>query len=635
MLHDISDSYLLAKGKFPNIVFDSHQPKEGLYIRLRLDQSWEQQAEQFTQNHIIIQAKDDAAPNQQQLYDWFITRDYYSSLITMNKAVDPGKQIHSNNPFALYAKREVFLGEKQGSNKSTMQEHVNRFLDMTKPNEIQQKWNSLLPKKLQKGADALTPDILFSNTEYAAALEYLISDERSERVARVAAWYTDNLQHLTEFIKSIEFRNYIKLFFISTQDDHTLESQRCEQMYRLEHLLYTIPKIYNSNDYNQIVDGQLVGLPSFNVSMNSKKPYLEHKSMRVQVPIRVSLQDAILIKRASEWLLSKPKNVMNKLSYVKDFTLSFTAKPEGAYHVYIDGKENEVLDYENVPFPTEVSVKISINNVLGITMGKEKMRKEYPRIENVEQLQREISRHFFRGRMNEQFVRAEPKPKSNEFTSIMAALFIQSRQAFHDWLYKGTEITIRPLFARTTLRLIQEQLMYVEPVGQNNGYSLDLRWLADAMNFRLSLISYLERNEGGMTVSDRIAEVMKSLKTKLEAGNSGCICSNDNEYYFLVGQLAYYLKSQSETQQKTGELLGPFLMAKRSEQMKVRLQEAYILHKHKIGLQHVKFNRAFSSVFGYVPDADMDEDGMEMFMAGLFADNWFFEKNDKSSNSED
>ncbi|MCM3337625.1 hypothetical protein M3650_02945 [Paenibacillus sp. MER TA 81-3] len=631
MLQDVSDSYLLAKEKFPDIVFDCHRPKEGLYVRLQLDQSWDEQCDSFEQNHLLIYAKEDIAPAQKEIYEWFRMRDYYSSLITMNKAVDTGKQIHSNNPFALYAKREVFLDEKQGST-STMQEHVNRFLGMTLPDQVRQKWNSLIPKKSisQKGADPITPEALFAKTEYAVALDYLASDLRSGRVDEIAAWYAANLGQLTEFIRSIEFKNYIKLFFTITQDDSTLDSLSCENIYRQEYILYTIPKIFNSNDYNQLVDGQLVGLPSFNVSMNSKKPFNEHKSMRVQVPVRVTLQEAILMKQASEWLLSKPKYVMNKFSYESDFTIIPASRPQGAYHVYVDGKENEVLDYENVPFPTEMSIKIRIQNVLGTTSGKDKDRKEYPYIENTEQLQREISRHFFRGRMNGQFVRDEPKPKHKDFTSVMAALFMQSRQAFHDWLFKGTELTIRPLFARTTVRLIEEQMLHVEPAGQNKGNQLDLRWLADAMNVRLSLISYLERNEGGRTMSDRITGVMDSLKDNLAVGCEN-ICKDDMEFYFLAGQLAYYLKSQSETQQKKGDLLEPFLMARRSDQLKKRLEEAYILHKHKIRLHHEKFNRAFSSVFGYKPEAGLEGDAREMFMAGLFAENWFYEKGEKSS----
>ncbi|MNO88121.1 hypothetical protein D3C76_795580 [compost metagenome] len=210
---------------------------------------------------------------------------------------------------------------------------------------------------------------------------------------------------------------------------------------------------------------------------------------------------------------------------------------------------------------------------------------------------------------------------------------MQSRQAFHDWLYKGTEITIRSLFAKVTLRLIEEQMMYVEPSSSKGKQRiLELRWLADAMNTRLSIDAYLKRNEGGETMADRITSVRNTLKDKLLIKDIN-LCSNDDEFYFLAGQLAYYLKSQSEAQNKTGDLLGPFLAAKRSEQLKKRLDEAYIQHMHKVLLYNFKFNRAFASIFGYQPEQEVEGEAREMFIAGLFADNWFYEK-DKTNSIE-
>ncbi|MEF2966297.1 hypothetical protein V3851_10685 [Paenibacillus sp. M1] len=641
MLKDLADSYQLAKNRPPEqVIQDSHRPKSGLYLRLRLDQSWAEQQRDFEGNHLMINSKEneeDIPVSNLSLFQWFQVRDYYSSLITMNKAVDGGKQIHSNNPFALFAKREVFLEEKKDS-KFSMQDNVVRFLEQTKPVPVRQKWAELITlKNSNKEARALTPEEFFAETDYAQSFHYLDSNFRKNKLQEIASWYADNLKPLTEFVRSLNFKNYVKLFFtpeIPTLDD----SYTNQQIYQFEYTLYTIPKIFNSNDYNQMANGEMTGLPGFNVSMNSKKPYLEHKTMRVVAPIRVSLDEAMLLKSTTEWLLSQDKFVTHKFKYETSFSLAKASGPEGAYHVYVEGKDNEVLSYENIPFSTEVLIQIPVFNYLEVR-DHEGFVKDYSNmhINGAEQLQKQISSRFFRGRMNQdqgRFVYGdEPKPRDKDFTSVMGALFMQSRQAFHDWIYKGTEMTIRPIFDRTTLRLIEEQLLYVEPGGLKNGRLnlLDLRWLADAFNVRLSMDRYLKRNEGGPTMGDRISAVKASLKDKL-ALNDINVCGNDDEFYFLAGQIAYFLKSLSETYNKTGDLLGPFLSVKRSDQLKRRLEDAYALHKHKIRLNHFKFNRAFSSVFGYKPEAEPEGDVREFFIAGLLADNWFYEKSEKASN---
>ncbi|URJ40792.1 hypothetical protein [Paenibacillus polymyxa] len=677
MLKDLTNSYLLAKNDFPNITFLRHQPKEGLYIRLRLDQSWNEQVSVFDSEFMII-TKEEPDLSRKKLFEWFQQKDYVSSLISMNKAVDPGKQLHSNNPYTLYAKRDVFLAEPLADGTTGMSTHLARFLDKTQASEVQKKWDELIgtkktsSKKTSKKTSTETiitspAQQFFSDTDYAPALEYLVSEERRTRIAQIEQWYATNLSALIEHIRTIPFKNYVKIFFTSestplhsSMDHPSNESSSFyswDEMYGYEYLLYTIPKIFNSNDYNQMVDGALTGLPGFNMSMNSKKPYLEHKTMRVGAPVRLSLEEALRVKEATEWLISQPKFRMNKFSYFTDFSKSISDVAEGYFFVYVEGKDNEVQDFENVPFSKKVHVNIRLKNALGLMTKNnngEAFVKDYGYLENVEQLQKEISKRFFRGRMNGDFLQDEPKAREKDFTSGMVALFMQSKKGFYDWIFKGTTATIRSQFARVTLRLIEEQLLRVEPVGQEKS-KLDLSGLADAMNVRLSLMAYLDGEEY-TAMGNRLIAVSNKLKEKLDtldkrkqkenadgagqteqtAYSEPIYVVTDDEFYYLAGQLAFYLKSQSEAQQKKGDLLGPFFMAKRSGQLKKRIEEAYHLHRHKMRLHHTKLNWALGQVYGYQPDKEFQhEDAREMFLAGLFSDNWFWKKGESEKpNSE-
>lgn len=626
MIKDLAVGFQKAQQQYPSIVLDNYKLKEGIYIRLNVEQSWESQSAAFDQNHLIIRIKEDA-PQNIELLDWFKRRDYFSSLVEMNKPVDSKKQVHSNNPFSLFVKREVFLGEKQGV-KYTMAENIDRYLLATYAEQVRQKWLELIPsvkrndgkRKSQEEVDQPLdglPDVLqfFQAPEYAAALAYVNNPDRLQWIERITQWYRNHATQLIDFLGQLSFKNYVKLFF-TLDSPNTSEAPSCEQIYAYEYVLYTIPKIYNSNDYNQIVNEELVGLPSFDMTMNSKKPFMEHKTMLIKSPDRVSLQQALLAKKATEWVATKPKYATNKLGYESGFIPQTGNSPlEGTFHVYMDGKDNELHGFENVPFPPTVPFEVEWLNVLQ-RKDRDGDLKYYGMIKDAEDLQKTISGKFFRGRMNGQFVLYEPDVKSKEFTAVMVALFLQSRQAFHDWLYKGTTISLRAIFAKVTLRLLEEQLLYVETSRMDE--------LADAFNLRLS-IEILINEEGGNRMADRIEKTVASLRNKLE-GEGIVVCSSDEEFYFTAGQLAYYLTKQSKAEKKTGEMFEPFLRAKNGQQLKKRLEEAYMLYKHGISSNFRKFNHALSMVMGYIPEQGNEGSARELLLAGLFADNLLYEK---------
>lgn len=626
MIKDLVAGFQKAKQQYSLILQDNYELKEGIYIRLNANQCWEEQSSKFDQNHLIIRAKEDP-PQNLELLEWFKRQDYHSSLVDMNKSIDPKKQVHSNNPYALFVKRDVFLGEKKDA-KYTMAENIERYLLATQADQVKQKWLELIPNanrysnkgnenKGLKQSDGVSDKLVyFHKTEYADVLKYLEDPNRQQWIERIAVWYLTQITSLTEFIRQQSFKNYVKLFFM-LDSPKISESSSSDQMYAYEYDLYTVPKIYNSNDYNQIVDNELVGLPSFDMTMNSKKPYLEHKTMRVQAPDRVPLPQALTAKEMTEWLaVSQPKYTTNRLGYESDFVPNGNSPIEGTFHVYMDGKYNELHSFENVPFPRTTSFHVEWHNVLQLK------ERNYGIIQDAEFLQKTISGKFFRGRMNGQFVLNDPPDvKTKEFTAVMVALFLQSRQGFHDWFYKGTTLSLRSIFARVTLRLLEEQLIYVE--------SSRLTDLADAFNLRLSIEILLNQGEG-LIMADRIKNIMASVREKL-MDEGVVVCSNDEEFYFIAGQLAYYLTRQSKSEKKTGDMFEPFLRARNGQQLKKRMEEAYMLYKHEISANFKKFNQLFSMLMGYVPEAGNEGNSRELLLAGLFADNLLFEKSIKGA----
>lgn len=613
MIRDLAVGFQKAQKQFPTIIQDNYRLKEGLYIRLELGKSWAEQVANFEKNHLIVVRKE--KPESSAILAWFVCQDYASSLIDMNKPVDPKKQIHGNNPLTLFMKREVFLGEKEAA-KFSVRENIDRFLAATGRDSVRQKWLELLPPSKGKSSQGLD---FFQDSDYAKALAYLESEERASLIDQVTKWYDTHLEELTSFISQLSFKNYVKLFFTVPPVYQNLPS---EELYDLEYILYTIPKIFNSNDYNQIITSGLVGLPSFDMSMNSKKPFLAHKTMRVEAPDRVPLQQALLARQTTEWLAAaKPVYITNKLGYESGFVEpDGPVPPEGTFHIFLDGKYNEIYGYENVPFPPQTELEVDWCNFLQVrdSDGEEK---HYGTLSGTAAVHKAMSNRFFRGRLGQSFLTSEPDVRAGDFTAQMAALYMQSRQALHDWLYKGTSISLRGLFAKVTLRLLIEQLLHVETVR--------LADLADAFNLRLSIQMVLDK-KGGQMMADRIQATADSLRAKLISGELA-VCENDEEFYFMTGQLIYYLVNQSRAQKLTGDKYEPFLRAKNGKQLKQRLQEVYMLYKHEILIKHARFNQAFSLVMGYMPETDNRDSARDMLLAGIFAYNLLFEKTDKGA----
>ena len=74
-------------------------------------------------------------------------------------------------------------------------------------------------------------------------------------------------------------KNYLKIFFEDDKELYVREEQR-----------YLITKLFNKNDYSTEIDGQILGPPNDNLTLNLKKPYMEHKTRKIMVPYLLTTQ---------------------------------------------------------------------------------------------------------------------------------------------------------------------------------------------------------------------------------------------------------------------------------------------------------------------------------------------------------
>ena len=112
MLFELSD--MMSNAENPErIILDRHQMKNGLYVRI--------DREGNIKDNLIVNKETSTIGN---TYWWFRDRDYYSSLLEMNKPVDTKKKIHSNNMYTVFIKCQNLpeVGEDKQLNYNQLEE---------------------------------------------------------------------------------------------------------------------------------------------------------------------------------------------------------------------------------------------------------------------------------------------------------------------------------------------------------------------------------------------------------------------------------------------------------------------------------------------------------------------------------
>ncbi len=260
MLRDILNEFMNHVKQYPefncdSLVLENYVLKPGLYVRLNNDGRMDD----------MYVTKKALLPDNDNLLSWFKKADFDSSLVEMNKPVDPKKQIHSNNIFSIFCKHQVFAME--GKVHPNLKDSIHRY------------FNAFLVPRDKESNNILT------DAGYIPL--------REDKVRANEEYFIKSLDAVVERIKSLGIKEncYIKLFLNEGENEYAYENGR-----------YLLPKIFNSNSCNVNIAGRVFGLSNSDMGMNSKKPYLEHKTTPFKVPFRITTEEAVLLRKLYLWL---------------------------------------------------------------------------------------------------------------------------------------------------------------------------------------------------------------------------------------------------------------------------------------------------------------------------------------------
>lgn len=571
-----TDMELISK-----LSIDHYVPKDGTYVLLNLDNDF---SLEYVLDISVDRKTKEILGKTDSHYQYIRYLDYNSKLIEMNKPVDSKKIIHSNNLYSFFMKKDSLT-----SGKLTLDVIDGYYDTLANP---ESKYNKPKAKELYH------------------QVESKIGGIDQEILERIREWIKKWAKNTSLLPIEVSGKDYLKIFFVYQNERKTKE------IYEKENERYVVPNIYNNNDYNLKTADDIWGLPSNNIGLNAKKPFLENKTRKTVVPYLVNMEDVIWQNRFFDYLYGQASigNVNIYFDFDKEeiYTIPDKDNPpyidSGLYLRIKKGKEVEIIECDTV---------LSLNPNLqpafyykSIIEGKSDIVTEGECNERG-QLAAVIDEVFF-GKMLAYNFFTEPENLSIT-DSVIENILLTYRGKLFEWLYRNPRCNIRQTLTEMSGKLIQNTMQ--------NGYKNKAR---QQLNLALSLLDYLNQDT-------RMEEMMKMIQEEFRKHmgmyKEEWSFGSDEEYYYAVGQLVDYFLSLSKSAKKPLSLVNPFLAAKDDVLIKEKLSQMFEKYNYAIdSIVDVRARNIISHVMLYIPETKVQK---QYLIAGLTASSAFYMKKEE------
>lgn len=571
MIDNLLEAFEIAYRKHgDDFISDEHKLDLGLYIRVHPDQSV---------TSLVIN-KGDHDNRVDETYQWFQKRDFLSKYLESNKAVltDPIKRVHSNNYLSWFVKKDTLMESDKTLNRQDIIKMSVSYFD------------SLEGEALNK------PEIN----------DMLEGPFDQEKFKFCKTFLTENFDQIETEVEANKatFTNYVKVFFDFDLSIYQRESNR-----------YFYHKIFNSDAYNIHYEGALYGLSNFNMGLNSKKPYLEHKTMKRRAPYMVSLDKALIGYKYSLYLKNHGYGVRYQSTdkpLISELKKDIENSIESQNLIYLsqDNGSAIIQDYDIIPSFTDRISYFTENHLEVMRKDQETQAiifRAYTSAykDSIYTLEEDLDKYVFLGQLKRNYFTDGKSIKPSQFiTKIQVELLLQSRQLLFDYFRKGIKENLNVFCDKYCLKLVLEALKKGKGV--------------DAFNVYYSLKKHCK----GEKSVNSIQTYKEELRTVLESTEDQYLKSHES-YSFAAGQLAYYLLSRSGASKKNHDIVEPFLNRRQVGQLNEELTYWFKRYAHDIGMNFRKFNRLYAAVLAYDKTAVKHDD---VFLAGYLSTNMLYEK---------
>lgn len=562
------------------LLVDNYIPSDGTYILITMDADFRPETP--------LEVKYDKKSNElrgrtEPCFNYVRYLDYNSKLININKPIDTKKVIHSNQIYAFFVKKESITEKKL-----TVEVIDGYYNTLSAP---ETKYKGKGKKLYQQTAEEL-------------------GELDCETLERIRAWMKDWLANPEKLPIDYTGKDYLKLFFVYSDE------KRSKELFEQENQRYVIPNIYNSNDYNIEVNGTTLGMPSNNLGLNAKKPFLENKQRKTQAPYLIDREQVMLQSHFFDYLWGHAcKGNVNvyidleeeEIHAVSDKDDNIPLIKNGLFLRIKKGKEVEILDWDIV---MDVSPNLPRTFCFKPIVKAQTEAKNYGKCNRAAELSAVIDEVFFDKYLGfNYFTDAQDLP---QMEGRLKYILLTYRSRIFSWLYKTPQCNMKTVLSEMAMKLIQNKIA--------NGY---YGRACEQLNLLLSLEDYFEENH---EMEELMRTVQDNFKKHIDSKEEWNF--NDTEYYYAVGQLISYFLSKSKAAKKPFSMANQFLNADSDALIKDKVCQMFKRYNHAIDLE--KDSRAknvINHVLMYQPEGKKVM--QRELIAGLTAENAFYVKKEE------
>ncbi|WP_270650262.1 hypothetical protein [Megamonas funiformis] len=580
-----------------NLILKGYVPADGSYIIVKNDGTVKNADIKFDKKTRDLNCTDDTLLNDICFYD------YHSKLISMNKPIDIKKVIHSNNYLAFAVKKESITTK-------LTEAIIDNYYDTLK---------NPLEKKYKKSKEASKIYQKFEEDHGVVNITLL---------EKCRSWIKQNVFSIDKLVNvDLGKKEYLKIFF-EVFETNEEDNKKNKELFIQEDNRYIYPNIYNNNYYNVEVDGKIQGIPDNNMGMNAKKPFLSIKTRKNPASYLLDGDTALLQKQFFEYLMNFATNGKNNI-YVdiinnkieaysdKEEREKFSGIEAGYYLRIQKGKELEIQVQDNiVNYQDKLLLNFNYQDFFNMNIEK---YPEYTKDIGIYTKRTDVGRlinniFFSKYLLTNYFTDANDISVKD---SVLKRIIIMYRNVIFDWIYKGIDNNFEVVEKQFALELIKNTLI--------NDYNLRAM---TQLNLHWSFEDYFANLEkrGGEKMADIATKIRMSVKEKVMSKDEAVIVSNNEEYYYAIGQLMAYFISLSKASKKAQSLINPVLNAQNDTVIKTRLLQLYKKYNYNILTKNSRVKNLYAMILGYKPEGKVNQ---EMILFGYMDNNVIYTKSEE------
>lgn len=569
------------------VVLDTYKMQDGIYFLVKKDDTIEK---------LIVEKGE---PDNSELYEYLKEKEFFSKCFISNKVLNTEckvtnyktkKKIYSNNIYTLFFRNDNCAG------------FTNNLEDKAMPND-------LFEEVIKKYYEALKN--LGNNEKEKNLIQERYSDEEinvyKEKMIKLFRQISKVFTEEDKAKKS----NWVKIFI----DQSNNEYERVGN-------IYNRARLFNNNDYNVEYDNNIFGANNYNFGCNSNKPFLELRTTPFKVGSRISIDDIEIMSKIYIWLCNNSRNE-SVLKLPVDWNFKGIPKNEQnisnkdlfILKVNVNNKVAKIEDFDyKSSFNTEIRPftckdymrhkenDFTTSNIYGLEW--------YTNNTWISNTSKDNKRNYIR----ESYYDFEKKKISKSLIANWKKELLQKYSQAFFYLFQREE---RNIFLQNLDNIASEVVERTLVDDLNLGIKFTNN-SKRAMNLWIAFKDYF--NEKGESEEMKLNNIQEKCKNIVLEGNN---IETDEEYYFLMGQVAYYLLSRSKASKLTQDVTEPFIKAANITVLKKELRDLYEKYNYDIYLKDKRFNNVFSQILVQEPESEVRKN-KNIILAGMLSNNLFY-----------